>query len=54
MSLTLIHPHPDTGWADQRLLGILHHALSCRQVRTIRRAEELDGLRGQRLLIAHP
>ena len=54
MSLTLIHPHPDAGWADQRLLGILQHALSCRQVRTIRRAEELNDLRGQKLLFALP
>ena len=54
MSLVLIHPTPDVGWADLRLEGILRHALDGRQVRTIRRAEELHGLAGQKLLFALP
>ena len=44
MSLILIHPAPDSGWAGKRLDGILKHALAGREVRTVRRAEELDGL----------
>ena len=52
MSLVLIHPAPDEGWADMRLAGVLSHALAGRQVRVIRRAEELNDLTGQRLLFA--
>ena len=52
MSLVLIHPAPDEGWADMRLDGVLSHALAGRQVRVIRRAEELKDLTGQRLLFA--
>ena len=44
MSLILIHPAPDSGWAGQRLDDVLKHALAGREVRTVRRAEELDGL----------
>lgn len=54
MSLTVIYPIPDVGWADQRLNGILKHALEGRQVRVLRRAEELEGLAGQKLLFALP
>ncbi len=54
MSLTLIHPRPDAPWADLRLEGILRHALEGRQVRVLRRAEELSGLTGQPLLFALP
>ena len=54
MSLILIHPAPDAAWADIRLADILKHALGGRQVRTLRRAEELDGLAGERLLFALP
>ena len=54
MSLTVIYPIPDVGWADQRLNGILKHALAGRQVRVLRRAEELEGLAGQKLLFALP
>lgn len=54
MSITLIHPAPDSGWAGQRLDGILKQALAGREVRTVRRAEELSGLEGQRLLLALP
>lgn len=54
MSLVLIHPVPDAGWADIRLDNVLAHALTCRTVRTIRRAEDLQDLRGQRLLFALP
>ena len=54
MSLILIHPAPDSGWAGQRLDDVLKHALAGREVRTVRRAEELDGLAGQRLLLALP
>jgi len=52
MSLVLIHPVPDVGWADVRLDGIIKHALAGRPVRTVRRAEELTGLQGETLLFA--
>ena len=52
MSLVLIHPAPDEGWADMRLADVLSHALAGRQVRVIRRAEELNDLTGQQLLFA--
>ena len=52
MSITLIHPAPDSGWAGQRLDGILRQALAGREVRTVRTAEELVSLKGQRLLFA--
>lgn len=54
MSVVLIHPAPDSGWAGQRLDGVLKHALAGREARTVRRAEELSGLEGQRLLLALP
>lgn len=54
MSLILIHPTPDAGWADQRLNGVLRHALAGQEVRVLRRAEELSGLQGQMLLFALP
>ena len=54
MSVTLIHPAPDSGWAGQRLDGVLKHVLAGREVRTVRTAEELDGLENQRLLLALP
>ena len=54
MSLVLIHPAPDALWADARLEGVLRHALAGREVRTLRRAEELDSLRNQTLLFAVP
>lgn len=54
MSITLIHPAPDAGWAGQRLDGILKQALAGREVRVVRRAEELSGLEGRRLLLALP
>ena len=54
MSITLIYPAPDSGWAGQRLDGVLKHALAGREARTVRRAEELSGLEGQRLLLALP
>ena len=52
MSLVLIHPAPDAGWAGQRLDGVLRHALAGREVQVVRRAEELSGLEGRRLLLA--
>ena len=54
MSLTLIYPRPDAGWADQRLNGIVRHALEDRQVRVLRAAGELEGLAGEKLLFALP
>jgi len=54
MSLVLIYPHSDFGWADQRLNGVLRHALLGREVRALRSAEELSGLEGKRLLFALP
>ena len=54
MSLILIHPYPDRPEADARLSGILSHALAGREGRTLRRAEELEGLEGRKLLCARP
>ena len=54
MSLVVIHPTPDAAWADMRLQGVLRYALEGREVRLLRRAEELDGLSGQTLLFAVP
>ena len=54
MSLVLIHPAPDSGWAGQRLDDILKRALAGREVRTIRTAQEMVGLKGQRLILALP
>jgi multimeric flavodoxin WrbA len=53
MSLTLVYPQPDRP-TDGRLDKILSHALAGQQTRTVRRAEELDGLTGQKLLFALP
>ena len=54
MSLVLIHPAPDSGWAGQRLDDILKRSLAGREVQTISRAEELDGLQGRRVIFALP
>ena len=54
MSLVLIHPAPDVGWADIRLANTLKLALAGRQVQTVCTAEELTGLQGRRLLFALP
>ena len=61
MSLVLVHPVPDAGWADQRLAGVLRRALEGVSVLELRRAEELDRLaqvspeaRDRRLLFALP
>lgn len=54
MSITLIRPAPDSGWAGQRLDGILKHALAGREVREVRTAAELSGLENRRLLLALP
>ena len=54
MSLIVIHPAPDAAWADMRLAGVLRYALEGTEVCMLCRAEELDGLRGQRLLFALP
>ena len=54
MSITLIHPAPDSGWAGQRLNGILKQALAGQEFQVVRRAEELSGLEGRRLLLALP
>ena len=54
MSIILIHPYPGRPEADVRLSGILSHALADREGRTIRTAEELERLEGQRLLFALP
>lgn len=52
MPLTLIYPPPDSSSAGRRLDDILRQALAGREVRVLRRAEELSGLEGQRLLLA--
>jgi len=54
MSLVLIHPYPDLGWADGRLDTVLRHALRGHEFRTLRTAPELEGLQGQKLLFALP
>ena len=54
MSVTLIYPAPDSGWARQRLDGVLRQALAGREVCVLSRADELDGLAGRRLLLALP
>lgn len=54
MSLIVICPYPDAQGADMRLDGILHHALEGRETRTLRRAEDLTDLAGERLLFALP
>ena len=54
MSLVLIHPAPDSGWAGQRLNGVLRQALAGKEVRVLRTAEELTGIAGERLLLALP
>ena len=54
MSLVLIYPPPDAGWAGQRLNGVVRQALEGRQVRLLRTAGELEGLAGQKLLFALP
>jgi len=54
MSLVLIYPQPDAGWASQRLDGVLRCALAEQEVRVLRTAEELSGLQNQRLLFALP
>ena len=54
MSLVLIHPAPDAAGAGTRLEGVLRSALGGREVRTLRRAEELNGLSGQKVLFALP
>lgn len=54
MSLIVIYPHPDVQGADIRLDEILRHALEGRQTRTLRRAEEITDLTGERLLFALP
>lgn len=52
MSITLIHPTPDVGWASQRLDGVLNRALAGREVRVVRTAKKLVSLKGQRLIFA--
>ena len=52
MSLVLLYPAPDSGWAGQRLDGVLKCALAGREVCVLRTAEELTGLEGKRLLLA--
>ena len=54
MSLTVVHPPADEGWADQRLEGVLRCALRGCETRVVSRAEELGDLKGQRLLFALP
>ena len=54
MGLHVICPPPDEAGTDRRLWQVLDHALKGREVKLHRRAEELDGLRGGRLLFALP
>ena len=50
MALHVIRPAPDEAGADRRLLDVLNYALEGREVQLHCRAEELDGLNGERLL----
>ena len=52
MSLVVIHPAADSGWADMRLQDVLTHALFGVEYRTVTQANQLSGLQGQRLLFA--
>ena len=52
MSLTVFVPPLADQSRCARLEDVLRRALAGREVRTIRRAEELDACRGTRLLIA--
>ncbi len=54
MSLTVIYPAPDAPGAQARLDDVLSCALEGREPRVARRAEDLDGLGGQKLLFALP
>lgn len=54
MALHVIRPAPDEAGADRRLLDVLNYALEGREVQLHCRAEELDGLNGERLLFALP
>ena len=54
MALHVIWPAPDQAGADSRLAEILNGALEGREIVLHRRAEELNGLRGERLLFALP
>lgn len=54
MSITLIYPAPDSDASARRLEAVLRQALAGREVRVLRRAEELSGLEGRRLLLALP
>lgn len=54
MSLTLIYPHADDPRDEERLDRVLLHAMKGLGYRTVRRAEELMGLEGSRLLFAIP
>ncbi len=54
MSLVVIHPVPDSGWADMRLEHILSGGLKGVEHRVIRWAEDLGELRGHQVLFAIP
>ena len=54
MSITLIYPAPEFDQDAVRLDNILRQTLAGRKVRVLRRAEELSGLEGRRLLLALP
>ena len=54
MSISLICPRPDRPAAQERLDGVLSHALAGREVTVLRRAEELSHLEGKKLLFALP
>ena len=54
MSITVIHPPADAGWADQRLRDVLRFALAGQEFRTVSTAGDLDNLAGQKLLFALP
>ena len=52
MSLVVIHPAADSGWADMRLQDVLTHALSGVEHRIVTQVDQLSHLQGQRLLFA--
>ena len=54
MSLTVIYPSLSQQEEQKRLDRVLDQALAGREIRRIRRAEDLSQLQGERLLFALP
>ena len=52
LSLIIIQPHPEQEWASIRMENVLRTALAVVTHRTVRTAEELSNLEGEKLLFA--